>query len=237
MSNKTDEILDKFLEGSLSATQLADFEKQLQTDPALANALAVQLTIRKQLRDEARKEVAINLDQALQGKNRQLVLLRPYHIVLVAASILLLIIAGLSIFSHQQQEIFTNKEGLQALNGIIKANQIDLVNAGEGSKVELLLKYKAELAQKSNPGDYKDLNYYVGAYNLYAEKNFQAAIVHLKCVEAPQNGGQHFRPNVPYLLVLAYTGAGNVDTALSLIKKYKLRTDQWPIKVRRKLGL
>jgi hypothetical protein len=56
-------------------------------------------------------------------------------------------------------------------------------------------------------------------------------------VEAPQNGGRHFRPDVPRLLVIAYAGVGDYARALSTLKTYDVPAAELPPNVRKRLQL
>lgn len=177
------------------------------------------------------------LDKALAGDRSPRLMRLSYRIAAAAAAVLLIVAIGAVLFFQGRAQLFSKKEALAEVNRIIENNQTDLRNAGGAADLALLRDYRQELAEKTNPCDYKDLSYYAGVYNLFIERDFKAALSLLQCVEAPRNEGRHFRPDVPRLLVIAYAGVGDYARALSTLKTYDVPAAELPPNVRKRLQL
>ncbi len=232
MNEDKTERLSRFLDKDLSPAELKSFELELQSDENLRTMLALHLQLKAAGKAEQRQQLASMLDEALKTAPLQVRSVRPI-LWKIAASLLFLAVAWWSIKTWTSQEpVFTQAEGAKIYQEIMARESSTLTVAGEGN-IETM---RAALQEKPDPCNYKDLCYFVGVYELFQQRNYEKAIVLLRCTEAPANNGRHFRADVPVLLTIAYAASGQAESARQLIAQYSVDQSLLPLGVRKKIA-
>jgi hypothetical protein len=231
MNEDKTERLSRFLDNDLSPEELKSFEQELQSDEALRSMLAMHLQLKAAGKAEQRQQIATMLDEALQTTPLRVQSFRPM-LWKIAASLLFLVVAWWGIKTWTSKEdVLARAAGEKMYQAIMTRERAALTVAGDWNIEQM----RAALQQKSDPCNYKDLCYFVGVDELFQQGDYAKAIELLRCTEAPANNGRHFREDVPFLLVIAYTASGQSESARQLVSQYGLDKSQFPVSIREKI--
>lgn len=222
------QMIDTFLNGEFSPAEVRAFEQRLLEDKELASILAFHLQMRKSARDEKKRRVleAVELALNIPEDEPKTIRLEWYKIAAAVFLILAATLVFVRLFSGS--EVMPATVARSEFRQILERERATLTVAGEAGGAERIMEYKRQLSEKAGACDYKELCYFTGIHYLFVERNYTRAIELLRCVEAPQNGGRHFRPDVPRLLVIACVCNGDTAEGIRLSRYYRIDPDSLP---------
>jgi len=219
-----EELINGYFEGSLSDSQLAEFEGLLKTDAEFNTAYEFEKELQLALKKEERKEIKelfSSLNQTEEKSKGKVISIRPW---LVAASIALVVGLGSWLFFFNSLDINTNQ--LYAANftpyenvvhPIERGNQLeDLLNraftAYEDEKYDEALRLFKELNVKKNDAY---IDFYEAIVLMQLNKH-QEAIPLLK--NYIQNNGE-LKDRAHWYLALTYLKLGDVSNSKAELEK------------------
>ena len=216
------DIIDRFLNGELTPEELAAFDQKIQQDEDLADMLAFQLSLRKSIREEKHEEIRETLDAMLPPTQKGRYLFMPYSAIAAAiAALVLMVYAFNQFWGEKDRPLLSEAEAQQETGRILNRDAAEFQTLGGAAGILRLKEKHADYLAHRHRCDLIDLSYYAGAYSLFVEQNFAAAVQQLRCAEG-------FRPDVPRLLVIAHCGAGDIEAARALVSAQGISLDSLP---------
>ena len=143
------DLIEKYLEGTLTVSERETFEEQLKTDPILSKELLNRKMIQANwVKAGEREQVREHIHHVIKtAKSRQVT--RKMSWLMAAASLLLVLGIG-SLFFPQHNQNLKDHEFLLSSEKLIQGQQNEAKKYG---KVDSLVKNKTDFANRYSPAD------------------------------------------------------------------------------------
>ncbi|MEO0469722.1 MAG: hypothetical protein AAF206_08890 [Bacteroidota bacterium] len=220
------EQIEAYLAGELTADEKTAFEHQLQTDPQLAEEVALQrdthqlLDLYQQVSYKEKLKVIDAELQATPAAPKVVPLFQRRGFQLAAAAVMILVVAAFLLgrggksANQIAQEAFSPYPNLMTLKGESNLDSIMSLGLTAYSVASYPTAIEELRLVVSQQNDNTDAVFYLGL-SLLSDKQFTAAIQHL----APLKGDAKYGQTASWYLALAYLFDENVDQGENTLKE------------------
>lgn len=254
MKESIEDRVQKFLDREMNDEEIQQLDQDLQTDEALADHLAFEVSLRRAMEKKRKleiKEMIENsgvsfVEHSDTGHSPQETIreiptnkvrnLRSWFQVAAAA---ILLIGAYFLFFNSPPDDFSTIANFEAVEKIRDENSYDLnISGGDGlgnygagkyllSRLAFEKEEKKDIERGLSLCDRTERNYYLGTLYLYQSNEYRKAIEKLECCEVDKSNVNKFKDKVPFHLAVSYIRAGLFEKADLMIKKYNISNDSF----------